>query len=80
MKKEEQEEKCPDRLYKDLRDHPRDWYLKVQNKLEDKINKMIEKTEYKYCVAFSIDPKEDYPGRVTVNLLNKDVHNVMRDL
>ena len=80
MPTKEQKEKCPDRLYKDSRDHPREWYLKVQNELEEKLNKLIEDVEYKHCVAFSISPQEKYPGRVTVNLMNKDGRNIMRDL
>lgn len=80
MTTKEQKERCPDRLYKDSRDHPREWYLKIQNELEEKINKLVEEIEYEHCVAFTIEQQEKYPGRVTAYLMNKDMRNIMRDL
>ena len=66
--------KCNNLLQNDVDSYTEEQYEQMEKELADKINRLIEETENKYCVAPRIET-ELPRTRVSVFILNKGIHN-----
>ena len=66
--------KCDNLLQNDVDSYTEEQYEQMEKELAEKINRLIEETENKYCVLPQIETKENR-RKVNICIMNKGIHN-----